>query len=110
MTYAALKDAFAEAGAQWNVTVETEFFLTAGLLTLSGAGVALVDPITALDLERRGLAIRPFDPGIIHSFGLFHPKNRVPSMFAKVFADIFAQEIAPFTLNSERCMASFRRS
>lgn len=100
MTYAALKDAFAEAGAQWNVVVETEFFLTAGLLTLSGAGVALVDPITALDLERRGLAIRPFDPGIIHSFGLFHPKNRVPSIFAKAFAEIFTQEITPFTLKS----------
>ncbi|MGE0750541.1 MAG: LysR substrate-binding domain-containing protein [Variibacter sp.] len=98
MTYAALKGAFAEAGAQWNVVVETEFFLTAGLLTLSGAGVALVDPITALDLERRGLAIRPFDPAIIHSFGLFHPKNRVPSIFAKAFAEIFTQEITPFTL------------
>jgi hypothetical protein len=40
----ALKDAFARRGARWNVTVEIEFFLTAGLLSLSGAGIALVDP------------------------------------------------------------------
>jgi hypothetical protein len=40
----ALKDAFAEVGARWSVTVGIEFFLTAGLLSLSGAGVALVDP------------------------------------------------------------------
>jgi DNA-binding transcriptional LysR family regulator len=98
MTHRALEELFAASSVHWNVVVETEFFATAGHLAGAGVGVALVDPMTGGECERRGLQVRRFQPSVQYRFGMFHPRNRKPSKLAESFAEIFREEIRPFTL------------
>ncbi len=96
MTHRALEEIFGANSSHWNVVVETEFFATAGLIAGTGAGVALVDPMTAGECVARGLTTRPFYPRVQYRFGMFHPRNRKPSKLAECFAGIFREEIKPF--------------
>lgn len=93
MTYESIGRAFAAASATWNVVVETEFFATACALVTHGAGVSIVDPVTAADFQSRGLLRRPFRPVIRYSFAMFHPYHRPPSRLAVEFMAAFRQYV-----------------
>lgn len=96
MTFHSLAKAFAEAGARWNVCAEAEFFASAGALVAGGAGVAVIDPFTAIDFEGRGVVCRPFDPVIPYEIAMFRPAHREPSLLAADFANAVKRRLEPF--------------
>jgi DNA-binding transcriptional LysR family regulator len=81
--------AFDEANAHLHVVAECDYFASALALAAEGMGVALIDPITAEDLLRKGLVIRPFSPTIHYDFAVFQPADRQPSRLALSFAHAF---------------------
>ena len=88
--------AFDEAHAQLRVVAECDYFASAIALAARGVGVALVDPISAQDMQRSGLAIRPFAPAIAYEFAVFHPVDRPPSKLARSFAEAFDRHLSGY--------------
>ncbi len=97
-----VRRAFAEAGCDWNVCAETEFFASACGLAASGAGVAIIDPYTAASFEKLGLVARPFEPTIFYEIGLFHSLGRELSVIARSFWDVISARLAAIAESGER--------
>ena len=80
--------AFASAGAQLNTVVEAEFIASLCGLVAAGTGWALVDPLSADGFGNLGLVARPFEPAILYEIGVFHRRDREPSMLAAAFLEM----------------------
>ena len=80
--------AFAQAGAQVNAVVEAEFFASCCALAAAGTGWSLVDPLSAHSLSTLGLIVRPFEPAVLYEIGVFHRRDREPSLLAAAFLDL----------------------
>jgi DNA-binding transcriptional LysR family regulator len=80
--------AFAAAGAHLNTVVEAEFIASLCGLVAAGTGWALVDPLSAEGFSNLGLVARPFEPAILYEVGVFHRRDREPSMLAAAFLEM----------------------
>lgn len=94
--YHRLERAFQESGAEWNVAVETRFFATACALVAQGAGVTVVDPITAATFARQGLVLRRFQPKVLYEIGLLYPEDRLPSQLLERFVKLVKARLRPY--------------
>lgn len=94
-TTPALARAFEDAGAQWRVVAECEFFATAIGLAAHGAGVCVVDPISAAEAAGPAVAIRPFRPVIPYEVAVLRPARGM-SRLAEQFAAAVDRHVAPF--------------
>lgn len=56
-------------------------------LAARGVGVSIVEPFTARDYLRDGIAIVPFEPTIRYTFRAMRPRFRKPSRLADAFLD-----------------------
>jgi DNA-binding transcriptional LysR family regulator len=90
--YHAVSRAFDAAGAKWNVRAEVQFGSTACAMAAAGAGVALVDPLSAADVANRGASVAAFTPPIYYDVAVVRPAERDLSILARHFiADIDAR-------------------
>jgi DNA-binding transcriptional LysR family regulator len=96
-TYFQVANAFASAGANWNLVAETQFFATACSFVNYGAGVAIVDPVTADKYKGQGLVVKPFEPMISYRIGMLYPLDRVRSRLLEALVSSLKVEIEPFT-------------
>ena len=80
--------AFGAAGATLNVVAEAEFVASLCGLVAAGTGWALVDPLSAESFAHLGLTARPFEPAIAYDIGVFHRRDREPSMLAASFLEL----------------------
>ncbi len=94
-TTPALARAFEGAGAQWRVVAECEFFATALGLAAHGAGVCVVDPISAAEAAGPAVAVRPFRPVIPYEVAVLRPARGM-SRLAEEFAAAVGRHVAPF--------------
>jgi DNA-binding transcriptional LysR family regulator len=88
-------EAFADAGAEWAPVAEGEYFASICGLVASGTGWSLVDPLSARTFEHLGLAIRAFEPAIHYEIGVFHAREREPSLLAQTFLALLADKLRP---------------
>jgi DNA-binding transcriptional LysR family regulator len=79
---------FAAAGAQINVVAEAEFFASLCALVSEGTGWSLVDPLSAASFGHLGLVVRPFEPAVVYEIGVFHRRDREPSVLAQAFLEL----------------------
>lgn len=56
-------------------------------LAARGVGVSIVEPFTARDYAKSGIAIVPFEPKIRYLFRAMRPRYRKPSLLADAFLD-----------------------
>lgn len=84
---------FEEAGAQWNVVCETDFFAVAVSIVAHGGCVSVVDPFTAEQFKDQ-VAIRPFFPTVDYEFALYRHSDRELSTSALKFVDAFCTTVA----------------
>jgi DNA-binding transcriptional LysR family regulator len=56
-------------------------------LAARGVGVSIVEPFTARDYRRDGIAIVPFEPRIRYLFRAMRPRHRKPSRLADAFLE-----------------------
>ncbi len=79
---------FGAAGLDYKPVLETSSAV-AGLVA-AGLGAAIVDPFTARTVDLSKIAVRPLEPSIVYSYGMFLPVNRIPSAISKRFTEILA--------------------
>jgi DNA-binding transcriptional LysR family regulator len=90
---ARLLAAFSTAGAQLNVAVEAEFFASLCGLVAAGTGWSLVDSLSAESFSHLGLVVRQFEPAILYEIGVFHRRDREPSMLAASFLELLEAKL-----------------
>jgi DNA-binding transcriptional LysR family regulator len=76
---------FAEHGVARRLSVEAASAVSVCALVRQGLGVAIVNPLTALELAGPGLHIRPLSVGIAFHVGLVVPELRAPSPLLDAF-------------------------
>lgn len=75
--------------------VETQLSLAAGNLVASGAGVSIIDNVTARNLRDLGLIeTRPFVPDITYNYWVLHPSHRPLSRLGETFLGIAQRQLA----------------
>lgn len=79
---------FAAAGVPVSAVVEAEFLASLCGLVAAGTGWSLVDPLSAESFSHLGLVARPFEPAILYEVGVFHRRDREPSMLAAAFLEL----------------------
>ncbi|MBT5048278.1 MAG: LysR family transcriptional regulator [Rhodospirillaceae bacterium] len=83
--YAQTEQAFAAHGADLNIAVETQTMESVSAFIRHGAGVGLLDPLTAKRYVGDGLIVRPFEPSIPHKIALVLPRDRLRSVILEEF-------------------------
>jgi len=84
---------FADADAQINAVVEAEFFASCCALVAAGTGWSLVDPLSAQSFSSLGLVTRQFEPAVIYEIGVFHRRDREPSVLAAAFLELLDSKL-----------------
>jgi DNA-binding transcriptional LysR family regulator len=84
---------FAGADAQINAVVEAEFFASCCALVAAGTGWSLVDPLSAQSFSHLGIVARPFEPAVIYEIGVFHRRDREPSVLAAAFLELLDSKL-----------------
>lgn len=80
---------FRAANIEPMVKIEANLAAMIYKLVESGAGAAIVEPITAKEMDSGGLSIKPFHPTIRFEPGIAFPANRPRSEIARSFAAHF---------------------
>jgi len=94
----ALRQAFDQAGARFNVRVETRQFASACIMVSEGAGVAIVSPIDADEFLDRGLEVRRFEPSVSFGLGILYPAHRPRSLILAEFVATFRDNMKPYLM------------
>jgi DNA-binding transcriptional LysR family regulator len=77
---------FAEAGVTRNVIAETGYSMIAGRMVANGRGLAIIDPVSALDQFDSGdVVLRAFEPEVRFEIKLVHPAHGGLSLPAQAF-------------------------
>jgi len=84
---------FADADAEINAVVEAEFFASCCALVAAGTGWSLVDPLSAQSFSSLGLVTRQFEPAVIYEIGVFHRRDREPSVLAAAFLELLDSKL-----------------
>jgi len=88
-----VQEAFAAAQVSWNTVAETEFFATACGLVAAGAGISIVDRLSAGSFAHLGLVTRKFEPAIHYEIGVFRARDREPSVLVEAFRTLLAERL-----------------
>lgn len=91
---ARLAELCAQAHAVPRVKIEAQLFWTACRFVMEGAGVAIVDPLTAREFQGRGIAICPFEPAVYAEMGIIFPVNRPKSLPTLKFSQFVRRKLA----------------
>lgn len=78
---------FASFGIERKLQIETQINAGVCAFVEAGLGVALIDPITALDFISRGLVIKRFAPRLQNEFQVLFPTERPPSILVRAFVN-----------------------
>lgn len=81
-------DVFENAGVKRRMFFDTQVSHVACSYVLSGSGVSLVDPVTALSFIPQGLQVKPFEPGVRFNYNIIHPASRPVSRLALDFCKL----------------------
>lgn len=84
---------FAQAGVERRLRIETQLSTAACQFVLEGAGVSLVDPITAAGFASQGMLVRPFEPAIPFDFKVLFPAHRSRSRVAEAFVALLREDL-----------------
>lgn len=88
-----IEQIFRDAGVRRRVAVESQLFAPACALVARGAGVAIVDPLTAVDFAGRGVVARRFEPEVRFKLGVLYPAQRPRSRLQREFVARLHEEL-----------------
>jgi DNA-binding transcriptional LysR family regulator len=83
---------FRQAGVERRQVVETHSAASVCAMVQQGLGLAIVNPLTALDFVDRGVVVRPFSVSIPFRVSLVRPVHRPRSPLVDVFAKALESE------------------
>jgi DNA-binding transcriptional LysR family regulator len=79
MIFSQTETAFLGNNAHWNVAVETQTMESVSAFIRQGAGVGLLDPLTAQRYVGKGIVVRQFEPAVTYNIALLLPRDRLRS-------------------------------
>ena len=82
------------------VQIDTQLNATVAEFVLCGAGVSLIDPVTADRYKPNGLVVKPFLPSIEYNYYVIFPENRPRSRLAEQFVDTVKRDIVRYAPKS----------
>ncbi|MGO6746655.1 LysR substrate-binding domain-containing protein [Rhizobium ruizarguesonis] len=85
--HSAVDAIFEETGINRVINLETPYSSITCSLVAQGLGVAIVNPLAALDYRHTGIVTRPFLPAIKHSGYLVFPRGRPENRLIQTFTD-----------------------
>ncbi|MEO6920423.1 MAG: LysR family transcriptional regulator [Collimonas sp.] len=86
-----LDDVFERHGIERRMVIETASAASVCAMVRQGLGVAIVNPLTAMDEAGRGLHLRRFSESIPFNVSLVRPEHRPSSLLADAFAEALQQ-------------------
>jgi DNA-binding transcriptional LysR family regulator len=89
-----IDDAFARRGIVRRLVVETPTAVSVCSLVRQGLGLAIVNPLTALDFAGRKLHIRPLSVSFPFRVSLIRPEHRPGNPLVKAFTSSLQDEVA----------------
>lgn len=92
-----LDNLFSQAGIERRLVVETHSAASVCAMVRAGLGVAVVNPLTALDYAGHGLHIRRFTVSIPFTVSVVRPEHRPSSLLAEHFVDALQQQATELT-------------
>lgn len=78
---------FAAHGIQLRQQLETQVGYTLCSFVEAGAGVSLIDAISAWGYRGNGVVFKPFEPSLVTDFSMLVPSQRPPALLLKSFID-----------------------
>jgi len=87
-----LDDAFAKLGITRRLVAETPTAVSVCSFVRQGLGIAIVNPLTALDFAGRNLNIRPLAVSFPFRVSLIYPEHRPNNPLVKAFAESLRDE------------------
>ena len=88
-----IRRVFSENGADLNIALECDFFASACSFVSSSGGAAIIDPVTAAQLEPGAMTLRPFEPEIEYELALVRPANRARSRLSDSFHELLTERL-----------------
>jgi DNA-binding transcriptional LysR family regulator len=84
---------FTDAGVTLRQQIDVQLSEAVARMVAAGAGVALIDPVTAGEQAGQGIEVRPFRPAIVFPFKLFFPRHRARSTLLAAFLALVKEEL-----------------
>jgi DNA-binding transcriptional LysR family regulator len=94
-------DAFENAEVKRKMLFDTQVSHIACSYVLSGSGVSLVDPVTALSFIKQGLVVKPFSISIPFKYNLIYSATRPVSQLALDFCKLLKSRLAELADGSD---------
>lgn len=94
MVNARLTELWGVAGVLPKLAIETQFFWTAAVFVREGCGIAVVDPLTAMEFVGRGLTAVALQPDVFVEMGIIFPSGRPKSLPTLKFAQFVREHLA----------------
>src|SRR5262245_4006762 len=89
-----LKRTFAEAGYDLKPIAEAEYFASVCGLVATGAGWAIVDPLSAATFQHLGFTRHAFEPALFYEIGAFCARDAEPSILTQAFLARLSDRLA----------------
>jgi len=97
--YSLLAAAFDRAGVRFDVRANVQLFAPICMLVACGAGVTVVDPVSAGIYRDRGMvSVVPFEPPIPYTIGLITPAGKPRSLLTQEFMAFVKRKLEPYLM------------
>ncbi len=93
---------FTEQGVKRKIQIATQLHATAGDFVLAGAGISIVDPLTADRFAQLGVQVRPFTPPLEFKFYVIFPEGRPRSRLVVKFVELLRDRIEIYQSNATK--------
>jgi DNA-binding transcriptional LysR family regulator len=93
---------FRQAGVNRRTVIETSNAASVCAMVRQGLGVAIINPLTALEESGRDLLIRPLTLSVPYRIMLIRPNHRPASVIVDAFCEVLREEAAKTVLGIER--------
>jgi DNA-binding transcriptional LysR family regulator len=87
---------FSEQGVKRKVQINTQLHASVADFVLAGAGISIVDPITADRFSQLGVETRPFTPSLEFKFYAIYPEGHPRSRLVVQFVDLLRERIEKY--------------
>ena len=82
-----------DAGAEFRMVAEVEYFSSICNMVAAGLGVSVVDCWSAHTFCPLGLEVRRFEPSIDYDIGVFFSAERTPTKLARAVLDLLDEKL-----------------
>ena len=87
---------FTDQGVKRKIQIDTQLHASVADFVLAGAGISIVDPITADRYSPLGVEVRPFNPPLEYKFYVIYPEGRPRSRLVVQFVELLRERIARY--------------